>query len=60
MTDEQIKAAVLKYITDCFESDNADGLHEMDEFYTDSFNQADYDKALTLYRRAKVIVMFDD
>lgn len=68
MTDDQIKAVVLKYIMDCFESDNADGLHEMDEFDElfdylpdgSSINTpAELKRAYELFRTAKVTVTFE-
>lgn len=62
MTDEEIKLVVCEYITVCFDSDNADGLHEMDEFYypDGDFDDTAYLKALKIYRKAKVTVTFDD
>jgi hypothetical protein len=61
MTDDEIKAIVLKYIEDCFESDNADGLHEMDEWYAsiDDDPQELLKKGYALFRKATVTVTFD-
>ena len=33
MTEERIKEIVRKYIMNCFLSDNADCLHELDDWY---------------------------
>jgi len=61
MTDDEIKAVVHKYIMDCFESDNADGLHEMDEWLP-SLNESDdgpLKRGYEWYKRAKVTVTFE-
>ena len=61
MTDEQIKEAVRKYIISQHESDNADCLHELDEWQTgEESEQDDLNKGYDFYRRAKVTVTFDD
>jgi hypothetical protein len=68
MTDDEIKAIVTKYIVEGFEDDNADCLHEMDEFdalfdylpdgsVTDT--PPDFKRAYEFYLRAKVTVTFE-
>jgi hypothetical protein len=61
MTDEEIKALVRKYIIDDYESDNADGLHEMDEFYLPMGTEIDgtLDRAYKFYLSAKVTVTWE-
>ncbi len=62
MTEERIKEIVHKYIMDCFESDNADGLHELDDW--GDFDDDETRKALNAgyywFRWANVTVTFDD
>jgi hypothetical protein len=58
VTDEQIKAAVRKYIIYMYEDDNADCLHEMDEF--DEHTAADLFRAYEFYQTAKVTVTWPD
>lgn len=62
MTDDEIKAVVAKYIIYGYEDDNADCLHEMDEFYASP--DVDPDEALKrayeFYRSAKVTVTWDE
>ena len=60
MTDDEIKAVVAKYIIDGYEDDNADCLHEMDEFDPDQETaQEDLKRAYELYRAAKVTVTWE-
>jgi hypothetical protein len=58
VTDEQIKAIVAKYIIDGYEDDNADCLHERDEFYNDPGEDPDeiMKRAYVFYRSANVSV----
>jgi hypothetical protein len=63
MTDNEIKATVTEYIVNCFESDNADGLHEMDEWWKEEDyeqNRIDLEKGYKLFRKARISVVFDD
>ena len=62
MTDEQVKAVVAKYIVSGYEDDNADCLHERDEFYNDPGDDPDeiLKRAYRFYRTAKVTVTWDD
>ena len=63
MTDEEIKAVVTRYIIDGHESDNADCLHEMGEFYLDENDETaadDMKRAYEFYNRANVTVTFND
>jgi hypothetical protein len=63
MTDDEIKATVTKYIVAGFESDNADGLHEMDEWWKEEDyeqNRIDLEKGYKLFRKAHVTVTFDE
>lgn len=55
MTDDEIKAIVAEYIISGHESDNADCLHEMDEFYEDP-GRVNIQRAYGFYRSAKVSV----
>lgn len=61
MTDDEIKTVVHDYIINCFESDNADCLHEMDEWepYLSQSDDGPLMKAYEFYRRAKVTVTFE-
>lgn len=57
MTEDEIKAIVAKYIISNHESDNADCLHEMDEWQTgEESEQDDLNRAYDFYRSAKVTV----
>jgi hypothetical protein len=63
VTDQEIKTIVRKYIIAMYESDNADCLHEMDEFWgEDDEEQAlgALDRAYELYRTATVTVTWPD
>lgn len=61
MTDEEIKAVVTRYIISGHESDNADCLHEMDEWQTGEESELDdLSKAYNFYRSAKVTVTWDE
>jgi hypothetical protein len=60
MTDEEIKAVVAKYIIGNHESDNADCLHEMDEWQTgEESEQDDLNKGYDFYRTARVTVTWE-
>ena len=60
VTDEQIREVVRKYILDGHESDNADCMHEMDEFSADSEDiQQDLKRAYEIYRAAIVTVTWE-
>jgi hypothetical protein len=60
MTDKEIKAAVAWYIIGGHVADNADCLHELDEFQDDSESaQDDLKKAYGFYRTAKVTVTWE-
>ena len=62
MTDEQLRAVVERYIIGLFESDNADCLNEMDEFYFEENDETAYNdmkRAYEFYRKANVTVEFD-
>ena len=62
MTDDEIKAVVTRYIIGAFESDNADCLHEMDEFYLDENDETaanDVKRAYNFYNKAVVTVDFE-
>jgi hypothetical protein len=63
MTNDEIKATVTKYIVNGVESDNADGLHEMDEWWKEEDyeqNRIDLEKGYKLFRKAQVTVTFDE
>ena len=54
LTEEQIKTLVARYIINGYEDDNADCLHEVDEFV----DSDDLARAYQLYRKAIVTVTF--
>ena len=62
MTDDQIKGIVADYISGMYEDDNADCLHEMDEFYTTIDDDPDelLKRAYAFYRSARVHISWDD
>ena len=61
MTDEEIKNAVAAYIIGGHESDNADCLHERDEWQDDTEDaQDDLKRAYEFYRTARVTVTWGD
>lgn len=61
MTDDEIKALVTKYIVEGFEDDNADCLHEMDEWepYLSRSDDEPLNRAYEFYNRATVTVTFE-
>ena len=61
MKEEEIKQVVVDYITDGVEADNADSLHERDEWYQHigQDSETDLKKAYAFYRKAKVTVTFN-
>jgi|SRR5579872_601185 len=61
MDDARLKKIVAKYILDGHEDDNADCLHEMDEFYESDEDPGKLlERAYGFYRTAKVTVRWDD
>jgi hypothetical protein len=61
VTDDEIRDMVTRYITGLYESDNADCLHEMEEFDkipTDEEFEETYQKAMAFYRQAIVTVTY--
>ncbi len=63
MTDDEIRDVVTRYIMGCHDSDNADSLHEREEFdrisADDEFEET-YQRALVIYRQAKVTVTYPE
>jgi hypothetical protein len=60
MTDDEIRDVVTRYITGLYETDNADCLHEMEEFdkIPDEEFEETYQKAMAFYRQATVTVTY--
>jgi hypothetical protein len=59
MTDSEIKDVVRKYILSNHESGNADGLHEMDAFWSAEASENDMARAYELYQAARVSVTWE-
>lgn len=64
MTDDEIRDVVEKYILDLYRCDNADCLHEMDQFDIPGMSDEEFeeliDRALAFYRQATVTVTFGE